>query len=101
MILQQLKNSSFGVRSCAAFVLTSLAVVTPAAAATYLQDALTGAQSHVHLLRQFDEEESIPDDQSEGAASTTESQTPRKTPRDTERLQRMFCFHGMTSILFC
>lgn len=94
MILQQLKNSSFGVRSCAAFVLTSLAVVTPAAAATYLQDALTGAQSHVHLLRQFDEEDGIPDDHSEAATSTTESQTPRKTPRDTERLQRMFCFHG-------
>ena len=116
MINIQLRNSSFGVRATAASVLMSLASVLPANASSYFKDALTGAAIQVKQLLSFDESdynsstnsssstsnnsETIPTEES--GPSNTNSNGNKKSPKDTERLQRMFYFHGINkfSIFF-
>lgn len=92
MINIQLRNPSFGVRATAAYVLMSLASMIPAEASTYFKDALTGAAIQVKQLLSFDES----DYSSTAEAIPSEESVPtnKKTQKDTERLQRMFYFHG-------
>ncbi|CAE7560451.1 unnamed protein product, partial [Symbiodinium microadriaticum] len=51
----QLRNSSFGARAAAAYLLASLATVLPGQAAVFLKDALTGAALQAKQLLAFDE----------------------------------------------
>ena len=101
-----LRNASFGVRAAAAYLLASLATVIPAVAAAYLRDALTNASAQVKLLTTYDGTESTTDkDGGEGlflespSLSVPSGGSKRKSPKETERLQRMFCFHGHTLVI--
>lgn len=128
--LIHLRNSSFGVRSAAAYVLSSIAFVSPAIAAKYLRDSLLNAQQQVTQLSQYDQNEtssSSPrttstsslsidnvskselfsnnndDNSSNHGIDTSSHQTAtsskRKSPKEAERLQRMYYFHGHTLII--
>jgi hypothetical protein len=101
----QLRNSSFGVRAASAYLLASLATALPAAAAVFLKDALTGAATQAKQLLVFEEADfsasasAASGDGSSGEDGTTSpapagNASPRKNPKDVERLQRMFFFHG-------
>ena len=102
----QLRNSSFGARAAAAYLLASLATVLPGQAAVFLKDALTGAALQAKQLLVFDEADfsaSASQTQSaggsesngeDGPSASPAPASPRKSPRDIERLQRMFYFHG-------
>jgi hypothetical protein len=128
--LIHLRNSSFCVRSAAAYVLSSIALVSPAIAAKYLKDSLLNAQQQVTHLSQYDQNEtpsSSPratlttsfsndnmskiepssnnnnDDSSNHGIDSSNHQTTigskRKNPKEAERLQRMYYFHGHTLII--
>lgn len=103
----QLRNSSFGVRAASAYLLASLATALPAAAAVFLKDALTGAATQAKQLLTFDEADysastavaagadaSGADDGTTSPSPSGGQASPRKNPKDVERLQRMFFFHG-------
>jgi hypothetical protein len=106
MINIQLRHPSFGVRATAAYVLMSLASMIPAEASNYFKDALTGAAIQVKQLLSFDEADYSSSSGVE-AMPSEESMTPsnsstvanKKNPKDTERLQRMFYFHGLLPLL--
>jgi len=100
----QLRNSSFGVRAAAAYVFAALASVIPASAAGFLKDALTGAAVQVKQLLAFEDADynatAASDNAGEGEPSGGSSPGPaRKNPRDAERLQRMFYFHGHSLVI--
>eukprot|EP01041_Mallomonas_annulata_P001008 gene1008-1979_t len=99
----QLRNASFGVRAAAAYVLTGISTVIPAVAASYLREALINATTQMKLLTTYDINEpgineDIPDPSSSSSSSSTTS-GKKKSPKETERLQRMFCFHGHTLVI--
>jgi hypothetical protein len=103
MINIQLRNPSFGVRATAAYVLMSLASMIPAEASNYFKDALTGAAIQVKQLLSFDESdysvaaEPMPSEESMNPnTASASSANSKKNPKDAERLQRMFYFHGLT-----
>jgi hypothetical protein len=97
---QHLKHSSFGVRAASAYVLASIATVVPVMAAVFLREALHGATLQSKLLLSFEDgdyaeaKESDVSNESDDAHGNVGG-SPRRSPKDTERMQRMYCFHGM------
>ena len=110
-----LRNSSFGVRASAAHVVVGLACVTPSLASRYFQNALQSAKELVSVLLVSADGGDLASDASQlaesgevgaessdggnfaGSDGITDSisrNTSKKTPKDSERLQRMFYFHG-------
>jgi hypothetical protein len=94
-----LRNSSFGVRAASAYVLASIATVIPGTAALYLRDALTGATTQATQLLAHDENDYAETKEStdlsqEGGEYSEQQSSPRRSPKDAERMQRMYCFHG-------
>lgn len=96
----QLKNASFGVRAAAAYVLAGLTSVIPAVAAGCLRDSLTQAKEQVRLLTTYDGTDlSFDKDVDMANSDASVASNRKKSPKDTERLQRMFCFHGHTLVI--
>ncbi len=108
-----LRNSSFGVRASAAHVLVGLACVTPNLASRYFQDALQSAKELVSVLLVSVDGSDLDTSQlaesgetggengdggpfagSDGVADSLPRNQAKKSTKDSERLQRMFAFHG-------
>lgn len=99
----QLRNSNFGVRAAAAHLLSSVAIVIPAIGATFLTEALNGANVQVKQLLAFTAADFSPEgegnDGDEGNSSEGGGGKKAMNPKEAERLQRMFCFHGYTLVI--
>jgi uncharacterized protein (UPF0147 family) len=102
-----LRHSSFSVRSAAANVYASLAHTAPAIAAKYVSSSLASAQEQVRLLTAFENGLDSPengggssyDDTLTDASSSHGNSAKRKTPKEMDRLQKMYCFHGHTLVI--
>lgn len=79
-----LRHPVFGVRSSAAYVLSSLAATLPGSAPVNLRASLSSAHLQARQLSAFD---------------GTDNNPNGKASREQERLQRMYFFHGHTMVL--
>lgn len=94
-VTSHLRHSCFGVRSLSAQVLCGLAEVVPGVAADLLRTSLSNAITQSQQLTTFDPSDvlAITSDSDNSEANDYHT-TKRKNPKETERLQRMFFFHG-------
>ena len=106
-----LRHSSFGVRSAAASLLSSLSSTGSVAAAELLRNALSHSKAQSKQLLVFDGSESnqvldinaLEEGLSPSSQPSVETagqlSAKKKNVKDTERLQRMFFFHGNTLVI--
>ena len=105
-----LRHASFGVRSTAAALLSSLSVLSAGIAVDLLRNAVSHTRAQAKQLLVHDgsdstlmldinalEEGLSPTSPDSNAQSSQSSK--KKNARDTERLQRMFFFHGNTLLI--
>lgn len=101
-ITVHLRHSNFNVRSSAAYVLLSLAIVVPSLAARFVSNSMTNAQSQVKFLTTYDPSEfsgnAIVSSYDESQQNDSNS-SKRRNPKENERVQRMYCFHGHTLVI--
>ena len=96
LAIGQLRNSNFGVRAAAAHLLVSMAIVLPAVGATFLADALNGANIQVKQMLSFTAADFSSDGKDDENEESSDNAAKKKmSPKEAERLQRMFYFHGM------
>ena len=98
-----LRNSNFGVRAAAAHLLSALAVAIPTVGATFLTEALQGANVQVKQLLAFTASDFTPDSKMEdvdgGDGDGGDGGKKKVNAKEAERLQRMFYFHGYTLVI--
>lgn len=106
----QLRHASFGVRTSAANILLTLALIVPGLAAELLENALTNTRTQTQQLMHFDSnnQDSMPDptlfddtnDALAGPPGTAAVSVSRKSSvKDMEKMQRMYFFHGHALLL--
>jgi hypothetical protein len=106
VVTGQLRHASFGVRSASAYVLASLAISVPGIAAALLRTSLTNASAqsrqlsgvemdpHSNLKSSSQDDTGDSDQESYGGVGRR-----GKSPKEIERLQRMYFFHGHTLVI--
>ena len=106
-----LRHSSYGVRSAAASLLSSLSSAGSVVAAELLRNALSHSKAQSKQLLVFDGSESnqvldinaLEEGLSPSSPPSTDAigqlSSKKKNVKDTERLQRMFFFHGNTLVI--
>eukprot|EP01038_Epipyxis_sp_PR26KG_P007657 gene7657-10420_t len=103
-----LRHSSFSVRSAAANALSNISMVAPVVAVDILRNALTNTRTQASYLMSIDEAEmssfdAILDESIATANVLTDTNPPqavkKRNPKENERLQRMYYFHGNTLVI--
>ena len=86
-----LRNSDFNIRTCAVYLLLSVASATPIIAARFFRDALSNAKGQAKMLASFD-----------GIAGSEGSKVAgsrSQTGKFNEIQQRMYLFHGQVLLI--
>jgi hypothetical protein len=99
-----LRNSNLSVRMAAASVLSNLAVVIPNIAAGILRDSLASSHSQsAHIAKSEGIDVEVLDTLSDvtHVSQSIATGSRRKSVKETERLQRLYFFHGQTLVISC
>lgn len=100
-----LRHNSFGVRSAAAHIFLSFALISPAVGARFVSNSFANAEQQVKYLTDYNINDLSEDfktssfDESMNESTHSIDASRKKTIKDSERLQKMYCLHGNTLVI--